>query len=638
MRIILTLFCTLFLCAHHDLLSQSQITVYPDSVQQNLGQRYEYGTFYVPKTIEAQTDFLGNGDHLNSVRLHIIESALNNSSDLNGALTYLDNVSSVLQSISAKTDKVIFIFEKMPAWLSSSSDGSPAQTPGWFVLNTKPPASYLDWNNMVQQITTRIVTNYGISNAYFEIWNEPDLGSWTGSQVEYFQLFQSTYDAIKGVNSSLPVGGPATNHWANNINYSAPFGYISSINGEQSLIAQLIDSTYIWNKPLDFISWHNFNMTVETHENAIDFISEKYNTLSFTLPELIVSEWNAPSAVRDTDLHYSFAVKNTIAIKSSEVANDVIAAWQDFSSSTNEFHSDYGLLTYGSIRKPFFNAISLASEIKGNQVKAISNVPLSFTSSLTNDTLNLLISNYNPPAIVEALNHTLFNGQWSITDLDTAGYINIATNDLSVLESIYNGSTVIPSNNLLNQSINNSIPIYNYYDSTLNILNNVEINLSNYIGNYSGILYTINDSTNNDQFTYDSLLNIGYTQANAISAIQGSQQLKNQNIDFNSGTYTLSMKPNSVHLIQLVMTNLAHTINLDQENSTLQIYPNPSFDVLNLKSQSNNIGEIQICTALGQFVLASDINSQIDELDISMLSPGIYLIKHNNHSYRFVKK
>lgn len=169
---------------------QSIVTVFPDSIQQNLANNYEYGVFYVPKTTEAHTDFMNNGDHLNTIRLNIIESALNNSSDLSGTLDYLDNFSTVIQSISNKADKVIFIFEKMPAWLSSSNDGSPAQTPGWYVLNTKPPANYTQWNHMIQQVTDRIVNVYGVSNAYFEIWNEPDLGSWTGTTAEYFELFK----------------------------------------------------------------------------------------------------------------------------------------------------------------------------------------------------------------------------------------------------------------------------------------------------------------------------------------------------------------------------------------------------------------------------------------------------------------
>ena len=171
---------------------QTNINVYLNSITSNIGSKYEQGVFYVPKTNEAQTDFLNNGIHQNSIRLHIIESALNNTSNLTDCITYLDNFSSILQNLSYKTDKLLFIFEKMPAWLSSSSDGSPSSTPGWYVLNTKPPASWIDWNNMVNTVVDRIVNTYGISNAYFEIWNEPDLGSWTGSENEYFELFKKT--------------------------------------------------------------------------------------------------------------------------------------------------------------------------------------------------------------------------------------------------------------------------------------------------------------------------------------------------------------------------------------------------------------------------------------------------------------
>lgn len=605
------------------------INIFPDSLEENLSNKFEYGVFYVPKTTEAQADFLNNGDHLNSIRLHILEIALNNSTNLSETITYLDNVSSIIQDISNKADKVIFILEKMPAWLSSSSDGTPAQTPGWFVLNTKPPANYSDWSNMVQQVTDRIINTYGISNAYFEIWNEPDLGSWTGTQAEYFTLFKESYDAIKSVNNSIPVGGPATNHWANNIYYTAPFGYISSTQGELSLVADLIDSTIVWNKPLDFVSWHNFNLSVETHQNAIDFIENKYNTLGVQTPELIISEWNAPSAVRDSDLHYAFATKNTIAIKRTTVSNDVIAAWQDFAYSVNEFHGDYGLLTYGSIRKPFFNAVSLSSELKGIRVKSESSVPLSYEASVNNDSLIILVSNYTPPPIIEAFNKTLFDGQLTVNQLDSAGYIDINSNDLSVLESIYNSTNTIPNSSALNQAINNSISTYEYFDSIQNILHDVEISISGYNGNYSGEAYTIDDNINNDQFTYDSLLNNGFNQSTAIAQIQGNQQITAQPITFNSGNYQMVMKPNSVTLLKLGIADIVGINFTEQNHDQLKVYPNPTNNIINLENQYERIGIIKLFDAEGKLISAYEIDSNVTAINLEMLDSGIYFIHSN---------
>jgi xylan 1,4-beta-xylosidase len=45
---------------------------------------------------------------------------------------------------------------------------------------------------------------------YFEVWNEPNLDFWTGTQADYFKLYSYTARAIKQIDSRLRVGGPAT--------------------------------------------------------------------------------------------------------------------------------------------------------------------------------------------------------------------------------------------------------------------------------------------------------------------------------------------------------------------------------------------------------------------------------------------
>ena len=46
---------------------------------------------------------------------------------------------------------------------------------------------------------------------FFEVWNEPNLKAfWTGRQKDYFKLYRYTVTAIKSVDESLKVGGPAT--------------------------------------------------------------------------------------------------------------------------------------------------------------------------------------------------------------------------------------------------------------------------------------------------------------------------------------------------------------------------------------------------------------------------------------------
>ena len=607
------------------LYGQTTVNIYLDSILSNVESKYEPGVFYVPKTTEAQNDFFNNGIKQNSIRLNIIEGALNNTSNLNDCLAYIDGVSTILQDISNKTDKVLFIFEKMPGWLSSSTDGSPASTPGWFVLNTKPPSNYANWDAMVAGVVDRIVNTHGISNAYFEIWNEPDLGSWTGTENEYFELFEHTYDAIKSVNVNTPVGGPATNHWGKNINYQQPYGYLSNQIADSSLIGQLIDSTSAWNKPLDFISWHNFNLEYQTNQNAIDYINQKYSSLGLAIPDLMVSEWNTPSVIRDTPLQKSFFIKSQMEMAKTSIDNNMVAAWQDFSQSANEFHSDYGLLTYGSIHKPAYNALLLANKVKGNVILNTPSVSADIITTISNDTLNILVTNYVPLAFIEAFNHTLFEGQFNASQLDSAEYINIVMNDLSHLDSIYQGLITIPNTNPINIAINNSIPIYNHFNSLQTSNRQFNLNVLGLNGVHAGINYMIDSTSNNSQFKYDSLLTQGFNQANAISNITANQSLVFSNDSLINGQNSFIMEPNSIQLFQFIIPEIVSIDELRKELNIL-IYPNPTENAFIIESEEV-IGEIHIYNVQGKILKSLKSNQKFRIINLAKYPSGVYFVK-----------
>jgi len=620
------------------LYGQTTVNIYLDSVLSNVESKYEPGVFYVPKTTEAQNDFLNNGIRQNSIRLNIIEGALNNTSNLNECLTYLDGVSTILQNLANKTEKVLFIFEKMPAWLSSSSDGSPATTPGWYVLNTKPPANYTNWDAMVAGVVDRIINNYGISNAYFEIWNEPDLGSWTGTENEYFELFEHTYDAIKSVNVNTPVGGPATNHWGKNINYEPSYGHISNQVADSSLIGNIIDSTYGWNKPLDFISWHNFNLVHQTNQNAINYINQKYSGLGLPAPELMVSEWNTPSVIRDTPLQKSFFVKSQIEMAKTSIANNMVAAWQDFNQTTNEFHNDYGLLTYGSIHKPAYKALILSNKLEGHIISSSSNAPTDIVITTSNDTLNILVSNYAPPSFIEAFNHTLFEGHFNAYQIDSVGYVNIVSNDLSQLDSIYQGLITIPSSNPMNTAINNSIPIYNHFDSLQSSNRHYNLNVLGLNGVHSGINYTIDSTSNNFQYKYDSLLAQGFTQANAIANITNDQSLDFTTVNLTNGQNSFLMQSNSVQLFQFVIPEILSVDELINELNLL-VYPNPTNNTFRIEGEEI-IGKIQVSDFSGKTLELIHSNEKQSIINLSNYSSGIYFVTliNWNKTFKIIRK
>ena len=91
-----------------------------------------------------------------------------------------------------------------------------------YKARTDPPKNYSEWGDLMYSFGTFLVDRYGIENTsklYFEVWNEPNLKNplphilgefWTGTQADYFKLFEYTSKALKRVSPRLRVGGPTT--------------------------------------------------------------------------------------------------------------------------------------------------------------------------------------------------------------------------------------------------------------------------------------------------------------------------------------------------------------------------------------------------------------------------------------------
>ena len=88
-----------------------------------------------------------------------------------------------------------------------------------YQANVTPPKNYRQWAALIHKLVAHWVDRFGIDEVrkwFFEVWNEPNLKAfWTGTQQEYFKLYQVTAEAIKGIDALLQVGGPATanNAW-----------------------------------------------------------------------------------------------------------------------------------------------------------------------------------------------------------------------------------------------------------------------------------------------------------------------------------------------------------------------------------------------------------------------------------------
>jgi hypothetical protein len=64
-----------------------------------------------------------------------------------------------------------------------------------------------------------------------------------------------------------------------------------------------------------------------------------------------------------------------------------------------------------------------------------------------------------------------------------------------------------------------------------------------------------------------------------------------------------------------------------KENNTINIYPNPSNDIINIKIENINNAIIEIYNVSGSLVFSKEFNSKVEKIDISDYSKGVYMVK-----------
>jgi xylan 1,4-beta-xylosidase len=80
---------------------------------------------------------------------------------------------------------------------------------GW----TYPPKDYNKWAELVYQLVLHEKMIYGeeeIEKWIWEVWNEPDIGYWSGTFEEFCKLYDYGVDAVKRACPECTVGGPHT--------------------------------------------------------------------------------------------------------------------------------------------------------------------------------------------------------------------------------------------------------------------------------------------------------------------------------------------------------------------------------------------------------------------------------------------
>jgi xylan 1,4-beta-xylosidase len=118
--------------------------------------------------------------------------------------------------------------------------------------SNNPPKDYAKWGELTRVVTAHLVERYGreeVLRWYFEVWNEPDIEYFHGTEAEYLKLYDY---AVAGVRAALPgarVGGPATTSPRSEHAYGYLREFLEHVDaGKSAATGGAV--------PLDFITFH----------------------------------------------------------------------------------------------------------------------------------------------------------------------------------------------------------------------------------------------------------------------------------------------------------------------------------------------------------------------------------------------
>ncbi len=245
----------------------------------------------------------------------------------------------------------------------------------WYHPNIAPPKNYAMWDDMVRHFVQHLVDRYGIeevSQWYFEVWNEPNIGFWGGvpAQKTYFELYKHTADDVKAVNSRLRVGGPAS--------------------AQAAWAGDFLRYAYTNHIPVDFLSSHVYGndssedvlhakQDIPRNQMVCRAVEKVHNEIAGSpLPKtpFILSEFNA-SYSNEPDVTDTVYMGPWLAdtIHQCEGMVDMMSYWT-FSDVFEEqgvvktpFYGGFGLIAEDGIPKPAYNAFALLHRLGTAQIK-----------------------------------------------------------------------------------------------------------------------------------------------------------------------------------------------------------------------------------------------------------------------------
>jgi xylan 1,4-beta-xylosidase len=283
----------------------------------------------------------------------------------------------------------------------------------WWGAHGSPPKDYAKWGELLRLSASHWVERYGLEEVrkwYFEIWNEPNLHPFfKGTKSEYFELYKTSVRAIKSVDSSLRVGGPATSNFVPDTRFA---GETEDFTKHELVVKSKdidsLDWKPVWlidfltyckqeDLPVDFISTHPYptDWALDSHGQQVKQTREVRATRKdlallrkiidqsfYPHAEIHLTEWSSSPSSRDFTHDYPQAATYIAKINLESIGLvDSLSYWtftdvfEEEGAGDGAFHGGFGMLNYRGVPKPSFHAYrflnNLGDELIGQSPGAI---------------------------------------------------------------------------------------------------------------------------------------------------------------------------------------------------------------------------------------------------------------------------
>ncbi len=296
---------------------------------------------------------------------------------------YIDQIFDALQEIGIRP---IVELGFMPPALASGNG-----TQFWWKGNVTPPKDIQAWEELVRALVLHFVERYGLSevrNWYFEVWNEPDLHAfWNGTKSQYFELYQVSVRAVKSVDASLKVGGPATSNFVPDERFD---GEVEDTSKHMTHKTEDLDSLSwkgVWIEdflnfcekkglPVDFVSTHpyptDFALDGQQHmkgssrhvnslRDDMQWLKNRVEQSAYPNAELHLTEWSSSPTSRDYSHDYLPAADYIVKSNLDNTGRaDSLSYWvftdifEEAGGGPEAFHGGFGMMNVHGIKKPSY--------------------------------------------------------------------------------------------------------------------------------------------------------------------------------------------------------------------------------------------------------------------------------------------